>query len=284
MKLNKIIAQSWFVLKTTGGGFYHDSGYFLAMGLAFNLLLYFVPLTLLLISALGYTVLESQRAAVEVQSIVRQFLPHSEQAFADNLDSIVSHRGLLGLVGFLFFLIFSSTLFGSVRHVLNVIFKVEQRRSFLRGMGHDFLMMLVSALLLALAITIASLLAILRAFGAAQLPIVTPALEVFLAVVGKLFAWMFLFAIFFIFYRFAPARAPHRPALLVAALTATILFELARWAFAWYVAFARDALALYGALAGIMLFFLWLYYAAIIFVVGGEIGFAYEQKRDRSSA
>ena len=90
------------------------------MGLAFNLLLYFLPLILLLISVLGYTFLESEIAMVEVQSVVRQFLPHSEQAFADNLKAIISDRGLLGLVGFSFFLIFSSTLFGSVRHVLNI--------------------------------------------------------------------------------------------------------------------------------------------------------------------
>ena len=73
------------------------------MGLAFNLLLYFVPLILLMISVLGYTVLESERAMLEVQSVVRQFLPRSEQAFADNLKAIISDRGLLGLVGFSFF-------------------------------------------------------------------------------------------------------------------------------------------------------------------------------------
>jgi membrane protein len=249
------------------------------MGLAFNLLLYFVPLILLMISVLGYTVLESTRAIVQVQSVVRRFLPHSEQAFADNLEAIISNRGLLGLVGFFFFLIFSSTLFGSARHVLNIVFKVEQRRGFVYGIGRDFLMMLMTALLLVLGITVASLLALARAFGAEQLPMMTPVLEVLLPAVGKLFAGLFLFAIFYVFYRFAPARALHRRDLLIASLSATILFELARSGFAWYVAFARDALAVYGALAGLMFFFFWLYYASIIFVLGAEIGLACEQSR-----
>lgn len=273
------LAGAWRVLKRTGLNFLNDHGFFLAMGLAFNLLLYFLPLILLMISVLGYTALEYERAMVEVQSVVGQFLPRSEQMFADNLEEIISNRELLGLVGFFSFLIFSSTLFGSVRHVLNVVFKAEQRRSFLYGVGQDFLMMLVTALLSILVITVASLLALARAFGAEQLPMMTPVLEVFLSAVGKLFAWLFLFAIFYVFYRFAPARALHRRDLLIASLSATILFELARWGFTWYVAFARDALAVYGALAGLMFFFFWLYYASVIFVLGAEIGLACEQSR-----
>jgi uncharacterized BrkB/YihY/UPF0761 family membrane protein len=90
------------------------------MGQAFNLLLYFVPLILLITSILGYTLLESKRAMAEVQSVARQLLPHSEQAFADNLEAIIKNRGLLGLAGFCYLLIFSSTLFGSVCHILGV--------------------------------------------------------------------------------------------------------------------------------------------------------------------
>jgi membrane protein len=279
MVLRQHITYAWTVLKKTGQAFYQDNGFFLAMSLAFNLLLYFVPLILLMISVLGYTVLESERAMVAVQSVVRQFLPHSEQAFADNLEAIISNRGLLGLVGFFFFLIFSSTLFGSVRHVLNIVFKTNRRRGFFHGIGHDFFMMLITALLLVSAITVASLLALARAFGAEQLPMMTPVLEAVLPVVGKLFAWVFLFAIFYVFYRFAPGHTLHRRDLLIASLSATILFELARWAFTWYVAFARDALAVYGALAGLMFFFFWLYYASIIFVLGAEIGLACERSR-----
>ena len=277
MILHKHITRVWAVVRLTGRSFYQDNAFFLAMGLAFNLLLYFLPLMLLMISALGYTVLEHERAMVEVQSVVRQFLPHSKQAITDNLEAIISNRGLLGLTGFFFFLIFSSTLFGSVRHVLNIIFKAERRRGFFYGIGHDFLMMLMTALLLVLGIAVASLLALARAFGAEQLPMMTPLLEIILSVVGKLFAWLFLFAIFYVFYRFAPARTLHRSTLFIASFSATILFELARWAFAWYVAFASDALAVYGALAGLMLFFFWLYYASMIFVLGAQIGLACEQ-------
>jgi uncharacterized BrkB/YihY/UPF0761 family membrane protein len=56
-----------------------------------------------------------------------------------------------------------------------------------------------------------------------------------------------------------------------------LLFVLLRWGFAWYVGFARDALALYGVVSGLMFFFFWLYSASVVFILGAEIGYAVDQ-------
>lgn len=269
----------WFFLKNTVGNFFHDNGFFLAMGLAFNLLLYFIPLALVLISLLGYTFLESERAMAEVQSVVRRFLPQSEQALADNLAAIVANRGLLGLVGSMFFVVFSSTLFGSVRHVLNIVFKAQQRRSFISGLFRDFLMMSITAILLMLAIGAGTFLALVRTIGTERLPVAAPMLEFVWGFTGKVIALGLLASLFYGLYRYAPARTLSRTALIIASLTATVLFELARWAFNWYVAFAHETLTLYGVLGGLMFFFFWLYYASLVFVLGAAMGFAYEQTR-----
>ena len=155
----------WVLLKNTGRNFFQDNGFFLAMGLAYNLLLYFIPLTLLMISALGYTIFDSERAMTAVQSVVQQFLPESEQEFVHSLAAIVTDRGLLGVIGFMLFIFFSSTLFGSVRHVLNIIFKAERGRGFIQGLGRDFLMMSLTALLSILTMAMAALLTLARTGG-----------------------------------------------------------------------------------------------------------------------
>jgi len=270
----------WLLLKNTARNFFQDNGLFLAMGLGFNLLLYFIPLTLLMISLLGYTVLESERAMTEVLSVVRQFLPRSEQEFVDNLAAIVANRGLLGLIGFLLFFAFSSTLFGSVRHVLNIIFKAEGRR-FFQGMVRDFLTMSMTALLLVLTMGIAALFTLARTLGGEHLPFLARVLEPVWLSAGKLLTLVFLSSLFYVLYRFAPARTLHQRPLLIASVSGTMLFELARWGFAWYVMLAHESIALYGALAGLMFFFFWLYYASVVFVLGAEIGLAYEQARWR---
>jgi membrane protein len=273
----------WLFLKTTGHNFFYDNGFFLAMGLAFNLLLYCIPLALLLTSMVGYTFLDSEQAMIEVHSVVRQFLPQSEQAFADNLAAIIANRGLLGVVGSISFLVFSSTLFGSVRHVLNIVFKAQKGRGLIRGLFRDFLMMLITAILLMLSIGAGTLLALVRTIGIERLPLAAPMLEFVWGFTGKLIALGLLASLFYVFYCYAPARTLSRRALLVASLSATILFELARWGFAWYITFAHEALALYGVLGGLMFFFFWLYYASTVFVLGAEVGFAYEQTHLRKA-
>jgi len=126
--------------------FFSDNILFLASGLVFNLLLYIIPLSLLMISLLGSTVLDSERALNEVQSALRVFLLRSQQALADSLATLVTNRGPLGLFGFFSFVLFSSFLFGSVRGVLNRVFQVQQERTFVRGMGVDLLMTGLGAL------------------------------------------------------------------------------------------------------------------------------------------
>jgi membrane protein len=275
--MSKTLLNVYFVLKNTVQNFFHDNGFFLAMGLAFNLLLYFIPLILLLISLLGYTFLGSERAVTEVQAMVRRLLPQSEQMFADNVAAIVANRGLLGVVGSISFFIFSSTLFGSVRHVLNLVFKAQHRRTFIRGLFRDFLMMFVTAILLILSIGAGTLLALARTLGSKLLPFAAAMFEFLWGFTGNLLTLALLASLFYILYRYAPARTLSRRALLVASLSATVLFELTRWGFAWYVAFAQETIALYGVLGGLMFFFFWLYYASLVFVVGAEMGFAYEQ-------
>jgi membrane protein len=54
-------------------------------------------------------------------------------------------------------------------------------------------------------------------------------------------------------------------------LSATLLFQLARWGFAWYVSMAQASQVLYGTLGGLMFFFMWLYYASLVFILGAEV-------------
>jgi len=259
-----------------------DNGLFLASALAFNLLLYFIPLSLLMISLLGYTVLDSEQAMNEVQSTLKAFLPRSQQALADNLSAIVADRGLLGFFGFASFVIFSSFLFGSVRAVLNRVFQVEQDRTLMKGIGGDLLMMGLTGLLLLLALGTTWPLTLAMTISE-RYPSWSGFLQPGLIVLGKLFSAAVTALLFYALYRFSPAATLSNRALMIASVTGTGLFQLAKWGFAWYVGIAQQSLELYGALGGMMFLFIWLYYASVVFIIGAEVGWAYDRQRTRFS-
>lgn len=238
--------------------FIADGGLFLASALAFNLLLYFIPVSLLMISLLGHTVLDSERAMHEVQSVLKAFLPRSQQALADNLSVIVADRGLLGFVGFASFFLFSTFLFGSVHTVLNRVFQVKQERTLVEGMKVDLLMMGLTALLVLLAVGSTWLLTVALAFTE-RYPSWSGLLQPGLVALSKALGVAATALLFYVLYRFPPAATMSTRALMIASVTGTVLFQFAKWGFAWYVAGAQANIELYGALGGLMYLFIWLY-------------------------
>ena len=273
------VGQAWGFLQSVTEKFLADNGFFLTSALAFNLLLYFVPLSLLMVSLLGYTVVDSERARNEVQSVMRAFLPQSQQALAENLAAIVTGRGLLGLVGLGSFVVFSSFLFGTIRSVLNQIFHVQQFRAFLNGVGIDLLMTVLVAILLFGVVMNTSLVTMVGTF-AERYPSLTPVFTPALTLWDRVLGFTATVVLFFVLYRVAPARTLPAGALLLGALSATLLFQLARWGFTWYVTMAQATLVLYGALSGLMFFFMWLYYASLVFILGAEVAWFWAMRSE----
>ncbi len=269
----------WTVGRAMARKFQKDDGLFLASGLAFSLLLYLIPLALIMISVLGYTVLESREAMDEIQSVIRQFSPRSEQTLSDTVAAIGTDRGLLGLVGFVSFLLLSTMVFGSTRHVLNTIFQASsgRSRSLLRGAAHDLLMTVFCVVLLFVMTSLASVTAVMGNLGVmvtGAAPWWEQSLGLIRWVAGIIVGGSLVLGL----YRFSPVKTLPFRSLMVGTGVAVVLFELAKHGFAWYVQFAQASLPLYGALGGFLLFFLWLFYASLVFVVGAEAGWVFEHR------
>ncbi len=258
--------------------FGRDNGLFLAGGLAFSLVLYSIPLTLVMISMLGYTLLESKQAMEEVQSVLQQFFPQSQHLFSENVAAVVADRGLLGVVGFTFFVAFSTTVFGFIRHVLNTVFRAGPARSLLRGTAHDLLMMAFCVGLLVVAIGLAALFALFGRTGG-QLPGTGLWFGQGIGMIHRVLGIALGVGLILGLYRFSPVRTLKPSSLAVGAAVAVALFALAKQAFGWYVEFAQASVVLYGALGAFLFFFLWLYYASIVFVLGAEAAWIFEHRR-----
>lgn len=275
------VVSAWRLVRAVAGKFVGDNGWILASALAFNLLLYFIPLSLLMISMLGYTVLDSERAMHEVQSALKSFLPRSQHGLADNLAEVVADRGLLGFFGFASFFAFSTFVFSSARTALNRVFQVKEPRSLVKGVGVDLMMVGLMALLLLLAFGMTGFLTMAGAF-AERYPSWGVILQSGLAVLGKALGVAATALLFYVLYRFPPAETLSSRGLLVATATGTLLFQLAKWGFAWYVRLAPATIELYGTIGGAMFLFVWLYYASAVFIVGAEVGWAYDQEKARA--
>jgi membrane protein len=268
---------AWRLLKGTVAKFIHDGGSFLAAGLAFNLLLYCVPFLLLIISTLAYTLGSSEKALARVQASAKQLLPQSSEAFAYTLTTIIEHRNILGVLAVPLFFVLSSWLFGAIRHVLNTVYEVPKTRSYFKQKMTDLVLILVVGCLVLLSVGIGSLLAVLQALSE-HTDSLRELLQPGWVLTTYVVVFLFTAALFYTFYRFSPAESVSRNAVIVSALSGAALFSLSRRAFAWYVALAKGNTLVYGALAGIIFFYLWLYYACLVFIIAAEMGWVLDRQ------
>lgn len=258
---------------------------FLASGLTFDALLAIIPLIFLILSVAGYVLsAEAGQAQLAIDDYLVRFLPAGDHsAFTPVLDlahRIVEGRGTLGLLGIPLFIWFSTRLFGSLRTVLNEVFDTEDRRGWVRGKLNDITLVMVIAVLFVIytalseGVGIMAGLNIFQQFGY---------LEYF---ASQVLAFMVAVAVFVVIFRYAPAIRIRRDTALFAGLVCAFGLELAKVLLGLYVSnFVKPARLVSDAtLAAILLFVLWTYYMAYVFLIGGTIAQVYELRRRQAVA
>ena len=263
-----------------------DDIWFLAGGIAFNLLFAAVPFLLMLIGVFGFVlqaVVENpQEAAVDY---VVRILPPSQRLVDIThrlVGDIVGGRTRFGVVGFAFFIWGSTRLFGTLRAVLKDIFDLPEERGIIEGKVFDLQMVFVSGTLFALNTSVTVVMEGAQNFGIEWLGIGgREEVQVLQRVWAQLLAFVFIFVMFVLIYRYLPKRrTPWRMAFVAAAFS-SVVWELLKGLFAFYVVNVATFTTTYGALVTPVVLVLWIYYSAAVFVLGGEIAHVYELFRIR---
>ena len=266
-----------------------DNVLFLAGGIAFNILLAAVPFVLLLVWFLTYLLNKSSVGANEVVTrYIDRVLPaHVEGADAPThqmLTSILQSHKNLGLWSSIGFIWFSTRLFGSLRTVLASVFDIENERGIIAGKLFDIKMTIVSTVLITANTAISTYVLIATGRGVQmfeELGIRKDVMGTAKALGGHLVASTLLAVMFFALYKFLPIRRVRTKTAWVAALFTTIMFEVAKWVFTIYVRSFNPGSLYAGTVAAIVVVVFWVYYAALLFIVGGEVGQVYELRRTR---
>jgi membrane protein len=234
---------------------------------------------------------------IDTVLLFHRFLPPHEGASNEDpfgimerlLTGITQNRGQLSLYAAPAFLWFSTRLFAGIRTALNDIYDVSLRPArprgfiavYLRAKLRDTIMVMGTVVLFLMNTLLTTGLAILQARGAETVPQLAFFVSTLGRIVTEVLAFAFSVSLFYVTYRYASARRlPWKTALLAASFTA-VLFELAKRLYALYLAnFATmDAWGGDANLAAIALFVLWIYYTAIVFLLGAVVAETWELRK-----
>jgi membrane protein len=263
-----------------------DNVFFLAGGIAFNILLAAVPFFLLLATGLVYLLNQSpDTTSAEVLTIVDKFMPPHPPGdsgpAAAILNEVIKRSGALGIYSAIGFIWFSTRLFGSLRTVLAAIFDIDSDRGIIAGKIFDIEMTIVSSLLL-VAYTALSAYATTRGVSVlSDLGLRKDVMGQLEYNLGQLLAFSFIATMFFSLYKFLPHRKIRWRTALIAALFTSVLLEAAKRAFSAYVRSFNPGSFYSGTVAALVVVVIWVYYASFIFIIGGEVAQVYELRRVR---
>lgn len=259
---------TWRVIK----GFRRNQGFLLAGAVAYHMLLSIVPLFALLLVALSN--LYSPEALVETLTHEMHFLvPAATGHLTDHISGFVHNKELVGWIGILVLVFFSTLGFTVLENAMSVIFfhrVAVQRRHFLVSavIPFAFIALIGSGLLL---VTIIS--GLLQSIEGEQLRLlgyvwrfqgITATALYLLGVVGLVLLLTALYLVMPV-GRIAPRHA------LIGGAVAAALWELTRHLLVWYFSTLSLVNLVYGSLATAVVVLLSFEAAALILLFGAQV-------------
>jgi len=221
---------------------------------------------------------------MDPQLLFERFLPPHELGALDPFRTVEAVLGRLTQVGRSLsvvaipaFIWFSTRLFAGLRTALNNIYDVSIRPSkkhfllrFLLNKLRDLGMVLMTLALFLANTALSTGLALLQGYAIERGRPVASTLERWGA---EILAFLFLLVLFFLLYRYASIRKVRWQGALVAAGFMSVAFEIAKRLYGLYLrgTAGYGTAAADATLGAAALFIVWLYYSALVFLLGGVV-------------
>ena len=241
----------WHILNHAVEGFISNNDLLRASALTYTVALSIVPML-----ALAFSAVKGFGGAEKLRPLVEQYLglgSSSSQlmSYVENVNAAA-----LGSAGGAFLLITVVSTMGTVEQALNTIFNVPQSRSYFRKFS-DYLSVLFTVPFM-----------IIAALGVtAVFSVRMSAFPFLIHLLPYLFVWG---AFFFLFVFFPYTKVRWGPALIGSFVTA-VLFQLAQWGYVRFQVGVANYRAIYGAMATLPIFLVWIYIAWSIILFGAEL-------------
>jgi len=284
----------FIILGTTIKRFNEDKCGNFAITISYFALLCAVPLVALFAFVttriLGNPEATSEGLAIFSQEFFAQLDPYFFQRVQD-ISKDITNLGWFGLAGSF---VAASFLFSNLIYSINSIFKADYQKSFFYNRLMEYLIMFSIGIIMLISIFITFMwTSIHGAIG--QSSVVEKYINPnFLALINNFFIQYLIpitltFLVFFMLYKFIPEIKVHTRAALIAAGIATLLWEIFKRIFAFYMANVSAigivlSRILQGTLTSIIFFLLWITFSFIILFWGAELAAVLNERIDEKAA
>jgi len=227
-----------------------------ASALSFTTIVSLIPLLAVLF--MGFKMFDGREVLEKIKPSLYTFLtPGASEDFTSTLDTMLQSASVdtIGMVGFIFLLGSVYSLLSSIEETVNKIWGVSQNRKFLDALKVYGFLLIAFPIFIGLSSVVSSY---VRELGEN----VVGGFSNFFGTIA--FPFIMVTLVFFIFIYVMPNCAIRASRAWLGAFVGAALFSISEEAFLYYTKMAVSTNLIYGSLAVLPLFFLWLYIAWMI--------------------
>ena len=258
-----IFARTSYILRH----FYLSNAMQVASSLAFTSLLSFVPLLTVMFGLFGeISVLQNFSTLIQ-NFIFANFVPEFGQTIEQYIYIFSMKASQLTISGSVFLVLIAMMLLATIDNSFNRIWKIKKKRNPIKRILIYFSLLIIGPLLIGIGLALTSYLL--------SIPVIADVDTTF-NVKTHLLGWLpFLMTsiAFILLYILVPNCYVYKKYAVSAGVICAILFELAKYGFGIYVKEMSGYENIYGALAILPLFLVWIYISWVIILFGAHITF-----------
>ncbi len=252
--------------------FGNDGGGTLAAGVAYYVFLSLFPLIIGLIGLLGFF-LNSASLQDQIFSYIQQNVPGSADVLQKNIQSVIALRGTLGIVGILGLLWSGSGAIAAIAHAINIAWDVHKEIQYYWKKLRDIALSVGLGILFVLSLGAST---VFNVIPVGNIPVVGATL---VQVGSRIIAFLIAWAIFLILFKIIPNTRTYWRDVWFGALVTAVLFVIGSiFTFIYLTSFSHYS-RVYGSIASVIVLLIWIYYSALIVLIGAEFTSEYGRLR-----
>ena len=262
--LHDSASVAWYVWKR----FYDDNGLGVASALTYTSLLGLVPMLTIFLAVLsGFPAFWEMRDQIK-EFVLSPLVPEAGDIVREHINLFLSNTQQLTAFGVIGLGVTSFLLLWTIESAFNTIWRVVEPRPWSIRLLAFWAILTLSPLLVGMSLSIKNYFELLAVeSGLGNMPGFFGRIPHFIPLVMQFFAFSLLFWII-------PHRRVRWRHCLIGGLIAALLFEMLKWGFSLYLSREDTYRIIYGALATIPIFLLWLYLSWSVILFGAEVAAA----------
>jgi membrane protein len=289
----KIKSPVFDILGATFKRFNEDKCGNFAITISYFTLLCAVPLVAVFVFVTTRILGDPQAALQSLDIFSSEFFAQLDPYFVQRVRDLSKNITSLGWFGLAGSFVAASFLFSNLIYSINVIFKANYQKSFFYNRLMEYIIMFSIGIIMLISLFITFIWAsISRAIQESNIVenYINPGFIKFFNnfFIQYLLPFTLTLLVFFMLYKFIPEIKVHTRAALIAAGIATLLWEIFKRIFAFYIANVSAigivlSRILQGTLTSIIFFLLWITFSLIILLWGAELAAVINERLDEKT-